>query len=64
MLLSAGFLIAVDNALEAVVRPHHRPNATLRVLGVTMRSTRNLQPSEKSPDTMDYCIIIIPQSSF
>ena len=45
----AGFLIAVDNALEAVVRPHRGPNATLRVLGVTTRSARSPQPSEESP---------------
>ncbi len=48
--LSAGFLIAVDNALEAVVRPHRRPNATLRVLEVTTKSTRSPQPSEKLLD--------------
>ena len=49
-LLPAGFVIAVDNALETVVRPHRRPNATLRVLEVTTKSTRSPQPSEKLLD--------------
>ncbi len=48
--LPAGFLIAVDNALEAVVGPHYRPNATLRVMGVATRSTRSPQSSVESPD--------------
>ena len=48
-LLPAGFLIAVDNALEAVVRPHRGRNATLGVLGIGMKSTRSPQPSEESP---------------
>ena len=47
--LPSVFLIAVDNALEAVVRPHHRPYATLRVLGVTTRSARSPQSFEESP---------------
>ncbi len=47
-LLPAGFLITADNALEAVVRPHRRPNATLRVLGLTTMSTRSPPPSEES----------------
>ena len=48
-LVPAGFLIVVDNALEAVVRPHTGPNATLRVFGITTRSTRSPQPSEELP---------------
>ncbi len=47
--LPAGFLIAVTNALEAVVRSHRGPNATLRVLGITTRSARSPQPFEESP---------------